>query len=483
MPNAMKEVFDAIESAAERCPGAVAFASRGGYMNYEDFVGNIASAGLAALGVGIKPGQLVALVVASPNMAYILTLALLRLGCRVGYSSDLSLYDDSGVVIDAVIADADAAAAANIGRAVIPLGPDWFKGAGVDRDQLPPVAADGSLITASSGSTGRPKLIETPAQAILLRLRAYDLIHGVRLLILLADRTIRAFCESIAVHMKDGALVQAHDRRSLSVLETIQLFRPDMLTLAPAALADLLKALDTRPMSLHKVRSLRTAGAYFAPHLQSAALERVADEVISVYGAAEIGWVALGDSDQVQRQPRCVGKVVDWLDAAAFDGAGNRLPPGAEGEIRVRPPDVAIGVYLGDPADRPNNLIDGWFVTGDIGIVDEDNNLIIRGRASNVINVGGNKLDPEDYEAHVIALDKVSDVGVTGVDGDDGFQEVCAAIVSKSPLSLDEINAHLHQRKVYWPVQVMRSVAAIPRTQNGKIDRIALKHLCAEEAG
>ena len=124
---------------------------------------------------------------------------------------------------------------------------------------------------------------------------------------------------------------------------------------------------------------------------------------------------------------------------------------------------------------------DGWFATGDIGLVDKDRNLIIRGRASNVINVGGSKASPELLEEDIRAFSQVRDVGVSGVDLPVGFHEICAAIVSNSKLSVDDVNRHLKRRKAQWPVDRVKIVPAIPKTETGKIDRVALKRLCSEQ--
>lgn len=121
------------------------------------------------------------------------------------------------------------------------------------------------------------------------------------------------------------------------------------------------------------------------------------------------------------------------------------------------------------------------FVTGDIGLVDEDNNLIIRGRASNVINLGSSKVSPELLEEEIRAFSQVRDVGVSGVDRPEGFEDICAAIVSSSKLTVDDINAHLHRRNARWPVHMIKIVPAIPKTEAGKIDRVALKRLCSEQ--
>jgi acyl-coenzyme A synthetase/AMP-(fatty) acid ligase len=201
---------------------------------------------------------------------------------------------------------------------------------------------------------------------------------------------------------------------------------------------------------------------------------------MSSYGSAEMGWIAWGYAGDVQKIDRCVGCVVDSLEVAAFDADGHRLPPGTEGQIRARGPDGYAGTYLGDGATQDEIFKDGWFVTGDVGIVDGDGNLVIRGRESNVINIGGSKVSPELMEEQILSFSQIRDVGVTGIDMPEGFQKTCAAIVTRAKLTIDDVNAHLRRQGARWPIQEIKIVYAIPRTTSGKIDRAALRRLCAE---
>jgi len=474
-------VFARLEENGARFPGSVALASLNGVMNYQGLVGNIASAVVAARKAGIGPGHLVVVAIANQDIAFVVALALMRIGCRVGYSPNLELYDLSGVKIDFVIADK---AAAIRGRPVLLISPDWFRGEAGINLQLPPVATDFSMITSSSGSTGRAKLIEAPAGTVPRRLGlSISALLGEgrsRLLSLGGERVLQIFWESVAVLVNGGMLVRPVNRRALVILDTIELLRPDVVSIPPAPLLEVMRVLDARPNFEFKVRMLRSIGAYFAPHVQNAVLDRLAENVMSVYGSVETGWIAWGLSSELQKVPGSVGRVADDREIAAFSSDGRELPPGSEGEIRLKEPDDATSTYLGGNSAQQSVFTDGWFATGDIGMVDENRNLIIRGRASNVINTGGDKANPEDIETQLRTFDEVLDVGVTGVDIADGFQQICAVIVSSSVMDLDDINTRLRQRKIRWPVQILKSVSEIPKTQTGKIDRKALKRLCAE---
>lgn len=475
----MDAFFDSLTESAARFPASIALASRSGYMTYEDFVGNIVSAAEAARRNRIETGQLVILSGANPDAQLIIALALVRIGCRVGYTRDVALYEANNIPVDAVIADAPIPGAS---QRVVVIGREWFKGAQAIGAGLPPPPADYRMIHSSSGSTGQPKLIEIPPKQHLVSIAVTraQLGQRPRYLSTFGDRTDPTFCDSLAALHNGGMVVRADERQAAAVLDTIQLFRPSYVLLPPSTLVDMLRSLDERPAALDKVPLIRTAGAYCAPEIQNAVLDHLAERFMSSYGSAEMGWIAWGYSEDIQRIQRCVGRVVDGMEVAAFDADGSRLPPGSEGEIRARGPDGYAGSYIGDGSPQDEIFKDGWFVTGDIGIVDGDGNLIVRGRASNVINIGGSKVSPELMEELIATFSQVRDVGVAGIDVPEGYQKVCAAIVTRTKLSLGDVNAHLRRRDALWPIEVLKIVDAIPRTASGKVDRTALRRLCSE---
>jgi long-chain acyl-CoA synthetase len=277
-----------------------------------------------------------------------------------------------------------------------------------------------------------------------------------------------------------GTVIRSADRSAAAVIDTMQLFRPDFMAMAPSLLHEIVQRLETNPALFPKVETIRTSGAYCSPQLQRDALARICDDIVMTYGSVETGFLAWGHSRDLRKVDRSVGQLLVDVEVAAFDSNGRKLPAGSEGVIWAKVPDEAIGRYLGSAAHKSDAIREGWFRTGDIGLVDNDRNLIIRGRATNVINIGGSKVSPEVLEVHIQTMPGVVEVGVTGVDLPEGFQRVCAAIVGAANPSSAAVNAHLERRREPRRVHAVKHVEAIPRTDTGKIDRVALKRLCAE---
>jgi acyl-coenzyme A synthetase/AMP-(fatty) acid ligase len=476
----LNDVFSTLEAVGQRAPGSLAFISPRGQANFDRLLANIRSTASAASKNGIKPGQLVVLAVRNTDVLMILTLALMRIGCRVGLTANLPLYDAAAVPVDVVIADG------NIdthGRHLIVLNSSWFNS---DKAAVsePLDGADAcSLITSSSGSTGTPKLIEMLACGMarrINRINSEDMTTpGMRLMHLLGDRLLGNVCESLAVLMNGGITMKIRDRHPATILDAIQLYCPDQITMSASKVVEILEALKGRPSQLNRVKKLRVSGAFLAPDLRALVQEKIADEAFSVYGLTETGWIARGSADELKSMPFSAGRIYDDIEIAAFDDRDQSLPVGEEGEIRVRLPEDELGHYLGRDLLTQSAIRDGWFSTGDIGVIDENRTLLIKGRTSNVINVGGDKVSPEEIEQHILAHLGIRDVAVTGVRRSEGFEKIFAFVVSDGYPSIAEINAHLAKRGS-WPIEALEMVSEIPRTETGKIDRVALKELCAQ---
>ena len=152
------------------------------------------------------------------------------------------------------------------------------------------------------------------------------------------------------------------------------------------------------------------------------------------------------------------------------------LQPGNEGEIRFKMPKDAAARYLVGMAEQ-TALRDGWFYPGDIGRIDEANQLIITGRKSLVINLGGNKVSPELAESLIMEMETIDDVGVLGVKDNNGFDVVFALIAGDPKIDLDQVNRHLYEKKSNFAVSKLKHVRSIPHTDTGKVDRPALREL------
>jgi long-chain acyl-CoA synthetase len=167
------------------------------------------------------------------------------------------------------------------------------------------------------------------------------------------------------------------------------------------------------------------------------------------------------------------------IDLAIIGADGQPVPQGERGEIGIRSI-VNFEAYWNDPGATAAAMTpDGYFLTGDIGYLDEDNYLFIVDRKKDIIIRGGENISCPEVEAALYTCDGVGEAAVFGLP-DDRFGEVPGAVVH--PLAgktLDEavlrafVAEHVAAFKV--PARIWVSAVPLPRLGTEKIDKVALR--------
>ncbi len=162
---------------------------------------------------------------------------------------------------------------------------------------------------------------------------------------------------------------------------------------------------------------------------------------------------------------------------------GRVLAAGEEGELQVKGPQVCVG-YLDSSLDD-DAFTDGWFRTGDLGVIDDDGFVVITGRLKDVIIRKGENISAKEVEDLVHTHPKVAEVAVVGVPDDERGELAVAVVVTAgdTPISHDELVAHLAESalsKHKYPER-LELVEALPRNPTGKILKKDLRKLFGED--
>jgi long-chain acyl-CoA synthetase len=242
--------------------------------------------------------------------------------------------------------------------------------------------------------------------------------------------------------------------------------------LPPAAMTALCD--DPAITDLTPLRFVRSISSPLSPLQARRFRDLFGIAVLNSYGQTEIGgeivgWNAADSREFGDAKLGSVGRAHRGVEIRAVDAEGGTLPAGEEGELWVRTP--AMGeANAAELADRLSP--DGWFRTGDIGRVDDDEFVWIDGRVSDMINRGGLKVHPGEVEEVLRLSPDVADVAVAGTP-DDRLGEVPWAFIVPTPGRAVDANAleamcreHVAAYKV--PTRFI-PVDELPRNEVGKV--------------
>jgi fatty-acyl-CoA synthase len=171
------------------------------------------------------------------------------------------------------------------------------------------------------------------------------------------------------------------------------------------------------------------------------------------------------------------GRPAIGVDLLLTDADGNSLPQQreVEGHLRVRGTAV-IERYFGD--DQPATDAAGWFPTGDLARIDMDGNLIITGRAKDLIKSGGEWINPAEIEAIVSALPEVTLAAVIGRSDPKWGERPIMVVETRGsdPIEDEALLAPLRGAIAPWwvPDAIIR-LQRMPLTSTGKVDKMRLR--------
>ena len=232
-----------------------------------------------------------------------------------------------------------------------------------------------------------------------------------------------------------------------------------------------------------------TGAAPCAPHLAREMQRRFGCAVHIGFGATEtaggIAATSLADSDE--RQAETVGRPMPGMEVRIVDEQRKPLPPGEVGELACRSDSVMLG-YLGAP-ETSSEVVDkeGWYYTGDLGMLDAKGYLRIVGRKKDVILRAGQTIYPAEIESVLVQHPKIREAAVVGVPSHLEGESAWAFILLREEMEMtarevkDLCRLQLEASKI--PRHV-RFVTELPRSETGKPQKFILRELAlAEQEG
>jgi 2-aminobenzoate-CoA ligase len=266
------------------------------------------------------------------------------------------------------------------------------------------------------------------------------------------------------------------------LLAAITKFRATICFTAPTAYRAMLGKL-----SEHDITSLRkpvSAGEALPKATFDAWLAATGRKILDGIGATEMLHIFIG-SPEHEIRAGSTGRPVPGYEARVVDEQGNEVPPGTIGRLAVRGPTGCR--YLADARQR-KYVEHGWNITGDTYLMDADGYFWYQARSDDMIVSSGYNIAGPEVESAMLTHPAVAECGVVGQPDEDRGQIVKAYVVLRPGYAGESTLTKVLQEYVkatiapYKYPRAIEYVAALPRTQTGKLQRFELRRMASESA-
>jgi len=402
--------------------------------------------------------------------------------------SDLDHYivDSEAAVLVCPAAASDAAdRATTLGRSTLNAESCWEAITGDHVDPSPvyePVSSDLAYIKYTGGTTGRPKGVmqthEMIRQAFLMQLAEWPwpsspryaavtpLSHGAGMLVL-------------PTLFRGGTIVTTDAVGPTGVARMVRESGATVTFMVPSLMYSL-SQLDSARDDFATMEMLVYGGSPIDAARLPLYLDTFGAGLVQLYGQTEAPMIltTLRPEDHVADSSRLQSCGLPSLGVtiALLDDRDQQVPVGTVGEVCARGPLVMPG-YWKNPSATEEALRSDWLHTGDLAVQDDAGYVSIVGRKKDMIISGGFNVFPGEVEAALREHAAVSDVAVFGVPDEKWGEKVVAAVVATPDADLDELRAHVRERKgpIATPKEILL-IDQVPLTAVGKPDRKFLKN-------
>ena len=342
-----------------------------------------------------------------------------------------------------------------------------------------PIQKPGRLILHTSGSTGKPKRVPITLESINASAagiaKSHQLSKNDIALNILPTFHIGALVDVLLAPFQVGGTVTISSNRTPKALaDTLLEIRPTWVQLVPTILRHLVEnvSAETLQDAGASLSFVRCISAPLPPDLKLKAEALLGCPIIEMYGMTETAGQITTNSREGLNKSGSAGQAGD-VRIMVLDSFGNAVKNGEVGEVCVCGPTVFSG-YEGVP--EADVFFDQWFRTGDIGELDSEGYLFLRGRLKEMINVGGEKVSPFEIETAALSHAHVLEAASYSLSHPTLGEQVGLTIACSDKAELVDIAKHLktHLADFKCPRNILQT-DELPRLPNAKIDRVLLK--------
>ena len=342
---------------------------------------------------------------------------------------------------------------------------------GYSSNGFPKVTPDQPVVyLCTSGSTGAPKIVQRThrnlVQGAVSTSYALSLTPGLDFLSLVPFFHGNGLDNALLLPLLSGgtAILQS----SFSIPQLINAFNGHRIEVLPGspAIFEMIERFGINRDCLATLRVCTSAGGPIAEKIVESVQERFGITIRQAYGASETGIMAIAPPEGGSRLIPVHGTNIRILDSSR-----RALPPGKEGEIAVKGSIVSDG-YIGNSEATSRVFSDGYYCTGDKGIMDSEGCLRILGRISPLINLSGTKIDPVEVENVILSIPEVATCKVFAQNGIHHNQILKAAIGVRNRTVLSRVEVVAFCRNHLAEYKIPRIIDIFPNREvdlTGKI--------------
>ena len=502
----MQSWIHVIEWRAATRAGVTALADdRGAVFTYAQLKAETESKAGGWAGLGIGPGDVVALVARNSADFLLHAFAVMRAGAIPALvnwrlsprelTEVLTLVQPRAIAADAEFAGLVGAAWPATGTHVVigggPVAAGWTDGTTLAGPVPPRPALTGETVMAlvhTSGTTGRAKAIPLRHAALMASLADFaievgDQVAGSRHLQILPLFHLGGLGQCLQALLTAGTVHIHTAFDPAAVIDAIEADRIEFFTAGPSLIDMLVAEIGRREeVDLFSLREIAYGSAPITPTSLSAALSMFGCRFRQIYGNTESqSTVALlAPEDHQPGHPRLAsaGRVTFGWEARIAGPDGQDLGFDAPGELLIRGEALFSG-YWRDPAATAAAFTDGgWYRTGDVASLTPDGYLYIHGRTHDMIISGEENIYPAEVEAVLARHPAVAEAAVIGVPDAKWGEAVHAVVipVAGGDATGEEIIAWCRDELAHYKCpRSLEFVTELPRTTTGKVLKRALR--------
>lgn len=262
--------------------------------------------------------------------------------------------------------------------------------------------------------------------------------------------------------------------------EALHLIAQERVTvsnLVPTMAAMMLASAKLPKYDLSSLRALVFAGSLLPAPVREGSIAKLCPQLYEYYGMQESSALVMSTPADRKLRADSVGRTLLFCEVRVVDVDGNDMPHGEVGAIIGRTPGAVVA-YNNNPEKSAETFVNGWLHTGDLGSLDEEGFLFIKGRLKDLIVTGGQNVHAGEVEEAIIGLPGVADCAVIGLNDPLWGEAVTAVVVPQPGAQIDEaaVIAHCKQTLAGFktPKRVITQPDALPRTPTGKVQKFLL---------